>query len=156
MRSNGPDSVEARIAAQPFFEGLDGAFVAEVIRGATEETYETGDMLVRDGEPAKEFLLIDTGKVALEIVATEKPRLTIQTIGPGEVLGWSWLTPPARWRLDARALKTTRAFIIQAEYLRSILDARPADGYRFLLRLVPVIAERLENTQVQLLDIHGL
>ena len=58
--------------------------------------------------------------------------------------------------LDGRALKTTRVLGIGAAHLRSILEEHPAEGYRFLLRLLPVIAQRLENTRLQLLDLHGV
>ena len=99
--------------------------------------------------------MIFEGKVALEIVLPDRPHRTVQTVGPGEVVGWSWLLPPHRWRLDARALKPTRAVGLAATHLRAVLNEHPADGYRFLLRLLPVIAERLENTRLQLLDLHG-
>lgn len=146
----------AHLADHPFFHGFDPAFLAAIAEGAAERTYETGNLLVREGAPATEFLLVVHGKVAVEMATPERPRLTIQTIGPGEVLGWSWFFPPRRWTLDARALKPTRAVVVDAAVLRRALDARPEMGYRFLSRLLPVIAERLENTRLQLLDIHGV
>ncbi len=145
-----------RLADHPFFHGFDPSFLTTIAHGASERTYETGEFLVREGEPATEFFLVQHGKVAVEMATPERPRLTLQTVGPGEVLGWSWFTPPRRWSLDARALKTTRALVVDAAVLRRALDARPDAGYRFLARLLPVIAERLENARLQLLDIHGV
>ncbi|MGP8073649.1 MAG: cyclic nucleotide-binding domain-containing protein [Thermoplasmata archaeon] len=144
-----------RFADHPFVQELPASLVAAMGRVAVERTYATGDILLREGEPAREFLLVVSGKVALEAVMPARPRLTIQTVGPGEVVGWSWLTPPHRWRLDARAVKPTQAFSIDSDILRTLLDEDPANGYRFLLHLLPFIAQRLENTQFQLLDVHG-
>ncbi|HEV2166276.1 MAG TPA: cyclic nucleotide-binding domain-containing protein [Thermoplasmata archaeon] len=144
-----------RLADHRFFRGLDEAFLKRLAEKAYERSFETGTLIVREGDPADEFLVIFGGKVALEIVLPDRPHRTVQTVGPGEVVGWSWLLPPHRWRLDARALKPTRALGLSATHLRSVLDERPSDGYRFLLRLLPVIAERLENTRLQLLDLHG-
>jgi len=146
----------SRIAEHPFFQGMNREFIELLARNATEQSYGTGDLLIREGEPANEFLLLTHGKVALEVVAPDQPRLTIQTIGPGEALGWSWITAPYRWRLDGRALKPTKAIALEAPILREALESRPSDGYQFLLRLLPVIGQRLENTRMQLLDIHGV
>ncbi len=145
-----------RLEEHRFFHGMDGAFLALLSKIAYERTFDAGSLLVREGDPAEEFLLIFSGKVALQIVIPGRPRTTIQTLGPGEVLGWSWLFPPHRWRLDAQSLKPTRALGLAAPRLRALLHENPAEGYRFLLRLLPVIAEQLENTRLQLLDLHAL
>ena len=102
---------------------------------AYERSFDTGELLVREGDPADEFLLVFSGKVALEIVLPGRPRTTIQTLGPGEVIGWSWLFPPHRWRLDARALKPTRALGLAAAHLRAVLERGPGARLR-----VPVAA----------------
>ncbi|MCI4340091.1 MAG: cyclic nucleotide-binding domain-containing protein [Thermoplasmata archaeon] len=148
--------VRRLIAEHPFFHGTDPAFLEIAAHGATEQRFDAGAMLVEDGGVADAFLLILHGKVALEVAAPDRPRRTIQTIGPGEVLGWSWLVPPHRWVLDARAVKPTRAVALDAAVLRRALAAHPESGYQFLLRLLPVIAQRLENTRLQLLDLHGV
>jgi CRP/FNR family transcriptional regulator, cyclic AMP receptor protein len=140
----------------PFFAGLGSLLTREASRLAKERRFDTGEMLVRDGDPADWFYLIFYGKVALEVATAEKPHLTIQTVGPGEVLGWSWLIPPYLWQFDARALKPTRVLAIEGTALRESLAAHPEQGFQFLVRLLPIIAQRLENTRIQLLDIHGL
>jgi CRP-like cAMP-binding protein len=145
-----------RLADHAFLRGLDPEFLTRIGEGAHEETYETGSAIVQEGDVADEFYLIFSGKVALEVGLPDRPRTTIQTLGPGEVLGWSWILSPYRWRFDARALKPTRVLVLSAGRLRSALEERPADGYRFLMRLLPVIAERLENTRLQLLDLYGV
>ncbi|MGP8072508.1 MAG: cyclic nucleotide-binding domain-containing protein [Thermoplasmata archaeon] len=150
-----PTPAPLRLIDHRFFRDMDAELLSLLAPIAVERTYVSGEMLVRDGDVADRFVLVYEGKVALEIVLPDRPRATIQTLGGGEVLGWSWLLPPHRWSLDARAVKRTRTLELDAGALTSILESRPADGYRFLLRLLPVVAERLENTRVQLLDIHG-
>ncbi|MCI4325062.1 MAG: cyclic nucleotide-binding domain-containing protein [Thermoplasmata archaeon] len=146
---------ELRLADHRFFRDMDPEFLARLTEKAYARTFEAGALIVREGDPADEFLALFSGKVALEIIVPDRPRTTVQTLGPGEVLGWSWLFSPHRWRIDARAVKPTRALGLAAGPLRQLLDDRPADGYRFLHRLLPVIAQRLENTRLQLLDLHG-
>ena len=154
--SGSPKEVPLRLEEHPFFQGLDPQLVHAAARLARERRFDTGEMLVRDGDPAEWFFLIFQGKLALEVATPEKPHLTIQTIGPGEVLGWSWLVPPYLWRFDARALKPTRVLAIDGAAFRHTLATHPEHGYQFLVRLLPIIAQRLENTQIQLLDIHAL
>jgi CRP/FNR family transcriptional regulator, cyclic AMP receptor protein len=145
-----------RVEDHPFFAGLGAQLRQDAARLARERRFETGELLIRDGDPAGWFYLVFQGKVALEVATPEKPHLTIQTVGPGEVLGWSWLVPPYLWRFDARALKPTRVLAVDGPGFREALEALPAQGYQFLMRLLPIIAQRLENTQVQLLDIHAV
>ncbi|MGA8543512.1 MAG: cyclic nucleotide-binding domain-containing protein [Thermoplasmata archaeon] len=154
---SGAESTEPvlRLDDHHFFRGTDPEFLSLLGATAYSRSFEPGTLLVREGDPADEFLAVFSGKVALEIIVPGRPRTTVQTVGPGEVIGWSWLFPPHRWRIDARALKPTRTLGFGAAHLRAVLDEHPVDAYRFLLRLLPVIAQRLENTRLQLLDLHG-
>lgn len=139
----------------PFLHGLSPEVLGAIAARTSRRHYETGATIAREGDPAREFFLIEAGKVALELVPHDRPRLTILTLGPGEVVGWSWLVAPHRWRVDARAVKPTDVLVVDGSGLRSILDAHPTEGYRFLLRLVPVLALRLDATRLQVLDVHG-
>jgi len=145
-----------RVGDHPFFEGLDARLIATADAHAVEREYAAGDVLFREGEVAGAFYLVFEGRVALEVAAADRERLTIQTIGPKDVLGWSWLVPPHRWRFDARAVKATRVLVVDSRALLDAFDARPADGYAFLRRLVPVMGERLEMARIQIVNIHGV
>jgi CRP/FNR family transcriptional regulator, cyclic AMP receptor protein len=79
----------------------------------------------------------------------------IQTVGSGDVLGWSWLIPPYRWRFDARTVERTRAIALNGQCLRTKCDDSPRLGYELLKRVTSVFAERLLATRLQLLDVYG-
>ena len=89
-------------------------------------------------------------------MSPEGVRRTVQTVGPGEVLGWSWISAPYAWQFDGRALKETRVVALDATALRGAMESRPTEGYRLLVRLLPVIGQRLENTRSQLLEFQGV
>ncbi len=152
-----PAAVRPKLAdleGHPFLHGLSEPFLRELVDHTSEQNYEGGTTILREGEPAGEFYLILAGKIGLELAPPDRPRLTVLTLGPGEVFGWSWLVPPHRWRVDARALKATRVLRISGRELRRALDAHPSAAYQFLLRLVPVLGERLDATWLQVLDVH--
>ncbi|HYA53986.1 MAG TPA: cyclic nucleotide-binding domain-containing protein [Thermoplasmata archaeon] len=155
MTAAASEAISDRVLHHPFFAGIDPTLVHAMVSKAEERTYDVGEMLVREGRPAEEFFLVLDGKVALEVGSVEHPGITVETIGRGEILGWSWLVSPYRWRFDARATKPTQVIAINAAAARYALAAHPALAYQFLMKLLPVIAERLENTRVQVLDIHG-
>lgn len=142
-------------ATHPFLEGFDTEFLAAASEGAEALELPPEAMIFHSGERARHLYLMLEGKVALEIEAPDHPRITIQTIGPREVLGWSWLVPPYTWPVDARVLKPTRVIALDAGVLERYLEAHPDVGYRFLRRLIPVIAKRLDEARIQLVDIHG-
>ncbi len=144
----------ADLESHPFLHGLSEPFLRDLVDHTSEQSYAAGTTICREGEPAGEFYLILSGKIGLELAAPDRPRLTVLTLGPGEVFGWSWLVPPHRWRVDVRALKPTRALQIHGRELRKALDAHPSAAFQFLLRLVPVLGERLDATRLQVLDVH--
>ncbi len=144
----------AELERHPFLKGLSGALLQALVASSERREYATGHSIAREGDPAREFFLVEVGKVGLEIADPDRPPLTVLTVGPGEVFGWSWLVAPHRWRVDARALKPTRALVIAGAALREALEAHPADGYRFLHRLVPILAQRLDATRLQVFDVY--
>jgi len=152
MAETKPESVAYEISEHPFLRGLSAGFLESISYGATPHTYVTDELLLREGEEANRLFLIYSGKVALEVALPDRPRLTIETVGTGDVVGWSWSVAPRRYEHDARALKTTRAIAIDAGVLRTACEEDPANGYQFITRLLAVVADRLANTRLQLVD----
>ena len=112
-------------------------------------------MVFREGDPAETFYVVRSGAVALEAHAPARGELTIETLGAGEVLGWSWLFAPYRWHFDARALSRVRATAFDATCLRAKCDDDTALGYDLMKRFAQVMIERLQWTRLRLLDVYG-
>ena len=137
------------------------AFVRELIPAhiqllgqcVRERTISKGDYLKRQGDLADEIYLIRSGKVALEISLPDNGTLRIEVIRAGSVVGWSCFVEPYRWRFDARALSEVTVFSIGADCLRANCDRDHKFGYAVLRRCAPVIAERLQATQIKLLEL---
>jgi CRP-like cAMP-binding protein len=94
------------------------------------------------------------GKVALEMpYVPGEGLITIQTLGAGEALGWSWLFPPYQWHFSARAVEPTEAVVFKADALRNKAKENPAFGYDLALRVGGIMLQRLQATRMRLLDI---
>ncbi len=139
----------------PFLFGLSDEMMQTLIGCASNVRYQEGEYLIREGEVANTFILIRAGRVALEIDVPGKESLRVQTAGPGEVLGWSWLISPDRWHFRGVAVVETRAVSLDAECLRNKCEADYHFGYEMLQRLAQVMERRLEATRLQLLDLYG-
>jgi CRP-like cAMP-binding protein len=112
-------------------------------------------MLFREGDPADAFYVVRRGRVALELFVPNRGALTVETIEPGEVVGWSWLFPPHRWHFDGRAAEPVRAIAVDGACLRGKCDADPALGYDLIGRFSQVMLERLQATRLRLADLYG-
>jgi CRP/FNR family transcriptional regulator, cyclic AMP receptor protein len=118
--------------------------------------FEAGQIIFRQGEAANQFYLVREGKLAIEVFAAERGALTILTVGPGEVLGWSWLVPPYRWKFDACALEATRAIALDGKCLLTKAEQDHDLGYELLRRIAQVMDARLHATRLQLMNVYEI
>lgn len=148
-------SLDEILATCPVTRRLSPEQAAKLARLAREVAFEEGSAIFTTGGPAEEFYLLRAGAVALEARAPNKLELTIQTLRPGEALGWSWLFPPYRWHFDARALDRVDAFAFDAAKARALCEEDHELGYRLLFGVSQGLVDRLQATRLQLLDLYG-
>lgn len=143
------------IDEHPFFQGIDERLRALLIGCAANERFIAGEHLFREGGEAKKFFLIRAGTVAIEVEAPVKKAIVLETLGEGDVLGWSWMVPPYRTAFAARAQSPVRVLSFDARCLRGKMEEDPALGYEVLRRFLPVMAHRLSAARLQMLDLYG-
>lgn len=147
-------TVERDLAEHPFFEGFSQAHVKLVAGCASDVRFKPGQIVFRVGEEAGRFYLIRQGKVALQMTSERHGPLTVLTVGAGEVLGWSWLFPPHKYRFSARVLEATRAFEIDGQCLRGKAEQDHDLGYELLRRFSRVSESRLDTMRLQLTKVY--
>ena len=146
-------TLEPIIKQHPFFQGFEKKFFETIVGCASNVRFHTDDFLLRNGEDANYFYLIREGEVVVETHMPGKGSHIIQTVGPGEILGWSWLISPYRYRFDGRALKNTLAIAFDAQCLRKKCEADNHLGYEILKRLMTVVVKRLEASRIHSMDV---
>lgn len=149
------ETLERILGRHAFFAGLDPAFLKLAAGCAKNLRFEAGAFLAKEGDPADVFHLVRHGRVALELLAPGRGPLTFQTLGPGEIVGMSWIAPPYRWTYDVKALEPVRAFSIDGACLRRKCDADHDLGYEIMRRFLSVTIQRLHATRLQMLDVYG-
>jgi len=149
------ESLERILGEHPFFGGMDEPYLQLFVDCASNVRFNAGETIFREGEDADKFYLIRQGKVALETSAPQRGSVIIQTLGEGEVLGWSWLVAPFRWRFNARVVEAVRAIALDGKCLRGRSEEDHDLGYELMKRAAQIMEQRLQATRLQLLDVYG-
>lgn len=148
-------TIEDLLAESAFFKDLDPAYRTMLAGCGSNVVFKAGDYVFRAGEESHQFHLLRAGKVALEVNVPGRGPVIIQTVGEGEVLGWSWMVPPHRRQYDARAVDLTRALVFDGACIRMKCEEDPRLGYEFFKRFAVIMAQRLSAMRLQLLDLYG-
>ena len=149
------ETLEKLLAAHPFFKDLAPDHLELLAGCAKNVAFKAGDFILREGGKADEFYVIRHGKVGIELYSPTKGPITIETLGEGDLLGWSWLVEPYEWHFDARATDVVRAIAIDGKCVRQKCEKDRALGHDLMKRVAAIIAQRLQATRLQLLDMYG-
>lgn len=149
------ENLERILKEHPFLKDLEERHIQLITGCASNVVFKPEEFIFREGEEANSFYIIRQGKVIIETYMPEKGPIAIQTREAGDVTGWSWMIPPYRWHFDARAVEMTRAIALDGKCLRGKMNEDHDLGYALMRKFAIIIAERLEATRIQLLDIYG-
>src|ERR1041384_8673533 len=97
------ESIATRVALHPFLAGMNPKQLALLTDCAIPVHFKTGQTILREGDLANRFYLIESGKVILESGEGFGEPVIVETIGAGDLLGWSWMFPPYTWHFTAPA-----------------------------------------------------
>ena len=148
-------NLENYLTEHPFFADFQPEHLALVAGCAKNVRFEDGDYLGKALEEANQFFILRTGRVVIEIHAAQRGDIQIQTLGAGDVIGWSWLVLPYRWHFHIRATELTRAIALDGVCLRQKCSEDHELGYEFMTRIAHLMEQRLKATTMQLIDIYG-
>ena len=144
----------AKLSHHPFVMEFDPRHVERLAALAHDVRFERNQTIFHEGDDCSEFYLIVNGLVSLEIVAPGH-TFRVQTLFAGDELGWSALLMGSGKQFQARALERVDALAFEAADLLAACKEDPAFGFALMQRLLAVVAERLQATRVQLLDMYS-
>ncbi len=142
------------LAGFRLFDRFDPQQLDSVAGTAREVDFHAGATLFQESQQAVGCWLIRTGLVALQTAVPARGPVTVQTLGPGDVLGWSWLVPPHHWHFTAVAITAVTGIELDTVSLRSLAERDPALGYQLALGLIEALLARLQSTRLRLLDMY--
>jgi CRP-like cAMP-binding protein len=122
---------------------------------ARETTFPAGARIFEEGGHADRFWIVRTGAVVLDMHVPGRRAAVIETLGHGELVGWSWLFSPYVWKLGAEAQSPVRAYEFDAAAVRLRCEDDPALGAAVSQWVGGVLAHRLGAARTRLLDLYA-
>lgn len=130
----------------PLFHGMGERERQILADCAMRATFQPGMLVVATGQPANCFYLVIRGLIALETPGANAP-MRVQSIGPGDMLGWSWHFPPYCWHFNGIAEEETETVFFYGSRLRQECDRNREFGYELLKRMSQILFSRLQTTR---------
>jgi CRP/FNR family cyclic AMP-dependent transcriptional regulator len=149
------ESIATRVALHPFVAGMNPKQLALLTDCAIPAHFKAGQTILREGEIANRFYVIESGKVVLESGAGFGEPVVIEIIGPGDLLGWSWMFPPYTWQFTARAIEPTDAIFFYGTILREYCEKDHSLWFELFKRMSAVMTKRLQAARAKMLSIHA-
>ena len=125
-----------------WFQDLDSKSLEAISNAAVEQSYQPGQLIMRQGDTGVGAFIIRSGKV--EVVQERDGKETkLATLGPGDVVGEMALLDEFPRSASVRAVEPTTALGIQRWHFRGILESHP----QLALALLPILTRRIRNAE---------
>ncbi|MEU9284592.1 cyclic nucleotide-binding domain-containing protein [Streptomyces sp. NPDC048275] len=119
---------------------------------AKEVSFPADGRIFEAGGTADRFWVVRSGTVSLYQRVVADRRISVATLGPGDLLGWSWLFPPHTWDFGAEAFSPVRAYEFDAARVRALCDKDPTLELSLTRTIGAILAHRLETTRETLIE----
>lgn len=146
-------SIADLVAGTAVFAGLDAATLDAVAGCGRNVHFDASETIVQAGAPAEHFWILRRGRVDISISAMPSETTTITRLGPGDLLGASWVAAPYRVVFDASAVEPTDAVEFDASCLRARCEEDHTLGFVLYRNVAAVMRNRLHAARMQLLDL---
>ncbi|MET9683784.1 cyclic nucleotide-binding domain-containing protein [Streptomyces coeruleorubidus] len=123
---------------------------------AREVSFPEDTRIFEAGGTADRFWVIRSGAVSLDQQVNSLQRVTVASLGAGDLLGWSWLFPPYTWDFGAVAFSPVRAYEFDARAVLALCEEDPELGMTLVRNVAEVLAHRLEMTRGKLMEQYTL
>jgi CRP-like cAMP-binding protein len=122
-------------------------------RLGTIAEFAADEVILQEGEDSSELGILISGRLALRTLVPERGPVTILSVEPGDVFGWSAILPAMKVQSTVVATEPSRALVIEGISLRAALKDDHALAASLYPRVLLAVARRLRATRLQLLDL---
>jgi signal-transduction protein with cAMP-binding, CBS, and nucleotidyltransferase domain len=140
----------------PVFCDLGEEVLGKIARACSMHTYDAGEEIVAQFQPAEKLYLILNGSIAIErrLPATSLGHKTgiVRNLKDNEVFGWSSLVEPRIHTISAVCIENSLTIEIDGKKLLKIMEKNREEGYLLMKALASIIASRLGDTTSHLMS----
>jgi CRP-like cAMP-binding protein len=139
---------------QPFLKGMTTPQLEVLAKDSMLADFDVGRRILNEGGPSNRFYLILEGRVELELPVLGGEAVHIETLGAGDVFGWSWLFAPYHCYFDARVVAPTKTIFFYGTHLhlRDLCEQNHDLGYELMKRVSEIVVKRLQATRHELME----
>jgi CRP-like cAMP-binding protein len=137
----------------PYFADVSDTALKEVAMISEETTSATDSTLFTDGDRADSLYILVEGEVDLKYTLGNGQLRTVDTLVAGDLLLWSALVEPYKATATGICKTDVKLISIDGKKLKDLCEQNHDLGYRMLICLTKLLANRLEGARVQLATI---
>ena len=144
------------IREMDLFDGASDEIEHELVKIMEDESYNAGDVIIKEGNQADNFYVLQTGALNVKIAGAK--QTTQVAIRRGEAVGWSSLAGRDTYTASVECAEPSRLWKINKDKLDQILRRHSAFGLLFYKRLAGLVGERLIRCYQELVNLkeeHG-
>jgi len=121
------------------------------------EEYDQGQIVFKDGDKAEKIYMILEGRVSIEIEIASGKRSSVYTLTKGKFFGYPSLLRSRKFTTFARCLdKVKVATMVADDLVNKVFKNDCRRGYLVMNRVAELVAQKLNETRMQLLSlVHG-
>jgi CRP-like cAMP-binding protein len=140
------------LEALPIFEGLRAEQLETLSPLLDVVELPSQAVVFVQGQMADYFYILGDGEVTVRYKPYDGPQLIVAHITRGGVFGWSAALRHAVYTSAAVAETECRAYRMEGKRLERLCRKNPETGTILLERLADAIAQRLDSTRTQVLE----
>lgn len=100
-------------------------------------------VLFEEGQEADTFYMLLTGKVLLELKASDTVMISLEAMKPGDPFGWSAIVPGASYTANAICSEPCELITVSGRDMLKIMEKDHLLGYRIMEGIVKILQRRL-------------
>lgn len=140
------------LASLPLFRDLPADELASLAAVATRRSLADGETLFEEGEPATTLFHVIRGGLVLRAGGAEGDVI-VDTLAPGELLGWSAMGEGATTLSTARATGDTELISLPVDPIVELAAGGSRRSSLLVRRLLGIAANHLQASRQQLLQV---
>jgi len=140
------------IRRYPYFSGMSMERINLLANIAEEIEYEQDQYFHNEGEEIDKVYILVEGEVSLVTTLPQQDKeVVINTLGIGDVFGWTSLLPPYTAGAGAKSITGCKLIEFDARELRIKFEEDYQFGYLMMIKIAQIIRERLDSIVIETL-----
>lgn len=142
-----------QIGRVPIIDALPDGPRTRLLARIAHLELDSGVTFMHEGDVTAFMAIVVRGRVALRLRVPERGAITILTLDPGDIVGWSAIVAPYRATTTATTLEPTELAILESAELREVLATDTEVAAALLPKVLETVVSRVAATRDQLLDL---